>query len=168
MRILNVVQNGADTHGTAIVDINELLGQLKRGRESGNSRHYLCEMVSENISREIFEEGCRQYIELDGFVEVLTQGLKLLEGVEQRPLVLGFGVFDQLTLKDISTLVGYDVYEHRDLGFLTCEAMGYNSKVQHYEWLSNNLQFQLRVGLLERLLSMGVSELKIGFHFQEN
>ena len=165
MRILKIFEDDGVMHGAAIIVISDLLRQLKSGMESGKTRHYLCELVSENISREIFEEGERQYIGLDSFVETLTQGLKLLEEGERRFVPFGYGVFDQLTLNDISTLVGYDVYYHRNLGILTCDILGNSSPTCHHQWVSNSLQFQLRVGLLERLLSMGVTEIKVDFHF---
>lgn len=168
MQILKIVEDEGVMHGAAIIDINDLLSQLKSGKESGKTRHYLCEMVCENISCEIFEEGERQYIGLDGFVENLTQGLKLLEQDERRIVPFGYGVFDQLTLKDISSLVGYDVYYHRNLGILTCDEIGNSSPSCHHQWVSNSLQFQLRVGLLERLLNMGVTEIKVNFHFDRD
>lgn len=153
--------------GTVEFTVNELKDLLVEQQQRGIRRYFLCDLMSTMIGRVIHQnkwaDGTSVFAEA-GVMDVeaiLSQGMEF-EAENCRDT--DFGIFDYLGYKNVSKLIGEDVtVKHPWLVDTSLDRMNFVKAIENDDIFRFDLQFQLRLALLERLKKRGVHYLTFDF-----
>lgn len=153
--------------GTVEFTVDELKDGLFEQQQRGIRRYYLCELMSTMIDRVIHQnkwaDGTSAFAEarMKNVEQILTQGMQV-EHEDCR--TTDFGIFDYLGYKNVSKLIGEDVtVKHPWLADKNLDRLEFVEALENDDIFRFDLQFKLRMALLDRLKKRGVHYLTFDF-----